>query len=174
MSKKVFTAETVGNDAPTVLGGVTGAMLGRGLTAVIAKPAGTVPTDADNTKKTVVNLVMAVGGLVLYSYAGSAMEGMQGNLVKGAGIGIAVDNTVQLISGLMNKSETIKAKLATDTTANRFLRSAVGLNCPCDNPTVVRQIPMVAMNRPKRLLRMPMNNLSFDELVNMKKDLAAA
>lgn len=149
-------SKTLALNGATVGGGVVGAMVGRGITSVITKPAGDTPTDSEKTKKLVVHVVMAIAGV-----AGAAS--ISGNdtateAAKGACVGIAIDNTISAISHLASKSETLATKLATDSKVNTFAKGALGLGCPSCNgtdarTTFIRSIPM--MNRPKGALRAP-------------------
>jgi hypothetical protein len=143
MKLKSVNGKTLGDSAPLVLGAVAGAMVGRGLTAVVAKPAGTTPTQADLDKKMYVQGGMAVAGYVGYA----AIDGNDtaAQAAKGACLGIAIDNTVSLIGTLVGKSETIKTKLAADTAINNFAKASLGLGCACTTSSYP-----VAMNRPRR------------------------
>jgi hypothetical protein len=143
-------SKTFASAGALVGGGVVGAMVGRGITSVIAKPASDTPTESEKTKKLVVHVVMAIAGV-----AGAAsIEGkdVATDAAKGALIGITIDNTISAVSHLANNSETLKTKLATDSKVNTFAKGALGLGCPsCGTDartTFMRSIP--TLQRPRR------------------------
>ena len=143
MKLKTVNGKTLGAQAPLVLGAVAGAMVGRGLTAVVAKPAGTTVTQADLDKKMYVQGGMAVAGFVGYA----AIDGNDtaAQAAKGACLGIAIDNAVSVIGTIMSKNESLKTKLEKDTQVNTFAKAALGLGCAnCGTSSYP------AMNRPRR------------------------
>lgn len=142
MKLKTVSGKTIGDNAPLVLGAVGGAMVGRGLTAVISKPAGATPTQAELNKKTIVQGIMALAGFVGYT----AIDGNDtvANATKGAALGIAIDNTIAVVGTMVSKSATVTQKLAADTKVNTFAKAALGLACPGCESTYA------PLNRPRR------------------------
>jgi len=158
MKIKPINGKTLGANAPVVLAAVGGAMVGRGLTHVIAKPAGVTPTQAELDKKMYVQGVMAVGGYLGYSVIDG--NDTMAEAASGACLGIAIDNTITVVSTLLNKSTAITTALkAKDTdsktiaAAKDFGAAALGLACPCDT-TMAYQPAQLNRSR-HRSLRMP-------------------
>lgn len=177
MKLKTVSGKSLGAVAPIVLGGVGGAMVGRGLTAVITKPAGATATQAELDKKMYVQGAMAIGGVVLYAAIDGSDTAAQA--VKGAALGIAIDNTIAVVGTLVGKSQTVTTKLAADTTINRFAKASLGLACPGDNYGYTP----APLQRPRNRRRGMGNpnlemfegrELTFDQMIEQKKDLLAA
>lgn len=173
MKLKTVSGKSLGAVAPIVLGGVGGAMVGRGLTAVISKPAGATATQAELDKKMYVQGAMAIGGFVGYAAIDGSDTAAQA--VKGAALGIAIDNTISVVGTLVGKSSTVTTKLAADTTINRFAKASLGLACPGDNYGYT-----APLQRP-RSRRRGMGNpnfegreLTFDQMIEQKRDLLSA
>ena len=159
MKFKKITGKQATADATLVGGAVVGAMVARGAVAVIAKPAGDTPTAAEKSKKTYIKLGLAAAAA--FGFMSIDAKDTVSEAASGACLGIAVDNALSGISDLMASNSTVTAKLATDTTSNRFLKGAIGLSCPCQTTTSTSTMPIVPasvaqLNRGRsRALRLP-------------------
>lgn len=177
MKLKTVSGKSLGAVAPLVLGGVGGAMLGRGLTAVIAKPAGATATQAELDKKMYVQGAMAIGGFVGYAAIDGSDTAAQA--VKGAALGIAIDNTIAVVGTLVGKSTTVTTKLAADTTINRFAKATLGLACPGNDNYGYTPAPLQRPRNRRRGMGNPNvapfegRELTFNELIGLQADLAA-
>jgi hypothetical protein len=177
MKLKTVSGKSLGAVAPLVLGGVGGAMLGRGLTAVISKPAGKTATQAELDKKMYVQGAMAISGFVGYAAIDGSDTAAQA--VKGAALGIAIDNTIAVVGTLVGKSTTVTTKLAADTTINRFAKASLGLACPGNDNYSYTPAPLQRPRHRRRGMGNPENiyrseALTFEQMIEQKKDLLAA
>ena len=158
MKFKKITGKQATADATLVGGAVVGAMVARGAVAVIAKPAGDTPTAAETSKKTYIKLGLAAAAA--FGFMSIDAKDTVSEAASGACLGIAVDNALSGITDLLANNATVTAKLATDTTTNRFLKGAIGLSCPCQT-TTTSAVPIVPasvaqLNRGRsRALRLP-------------------
>ena len=157
MKFKKITGKQATADATLVGGAVVGAMVARGAVAVIAKPAGDTPTAAETSKKTYIKLGLAAAAA--FGFMSIDAKDTVSEAASGACLGIAVDNALSGISDLLASNATVTAKLATDTTTNRFLKGAIGLSCPCQTTTSAMPIvpaSVAQLNRSRsRALRIP-------------------
>lgn len=159
MKIKPINGKTLGENAPLVLGAVGGAMVGRALIAVVAKPAGATPTDAEKSTKMYIQLGLAAAGYLGYSI----IEGTDtaSEAAEGGCLGLAIDNTLGFIGAIAASSTALATALAPVTTDSTTVATAkiagkamFGLACPGCTATPV--YTPVAMNRPRHnRLRMP-------------------
>ena len=104
-------------------GAVGGAMASNGLVGVVVK--------STDSKKKVLGIR---GGVALAAgLAGTSLEGTDtlSTVVKGALIGVAVAQTLEVVKTLAADSPSIKTGIAATTKAQKFVASAVGLGCAC-------------------------------------------
>lgn len=125
-SFKKPTSKDVKVTAVTLIAATGGAMLSRVASDQLAKPAiDGAPTEAEANKKLVVKGVLAAAGaLCLMAVKG---DDTQSNALKGAFLGAALLNTLDVIQGFAKKSAAVTA----NTSTGKLMRSAFGLGCAC-------------------------------------------
>jgi hypothetical protein len=145
-------------------GAVAGSMVSRGLISAMHKP--TAGADAALTKKEDQMLLIKRAGLIVVSgYAGAGIDGndVMSTLIKGALIGVATMQTIDLVKDLAAKDPKLSD---TSTPAKKMVARSLGLGCGCSEATPVMDL---GMGRPRRRsLRMPeIQNYNFAPVVEL-------
>jgi len=109
-------------------GAAGGAMLSEGVFSLVHDPAKDAITGSD-TAKIVKRGAIIVGGTLLAAYVTGTS--VLASVVKGAGAGMAVNQTVRLVADIAAKSSKAQT-LATGSKAQQFLAKTIGLSCPSD------------------------------------------
>ena len=119
-----------------VLGLVGGAMLGRGLMAIVPNKTGL--TEAEMKKQELMNygarILIAGGGVTGAAYA---KENAGNALLQGLGLGAAGIQVVDTVQQLASKSAAVQSQVASGKIAGKFVGKSLGLACPCDNMRIV-------------------------------------
>lgn len=123
----ILTATTVG-------GAAVGAMLSEGVFSLLHNGTQDAIAGADNSKS-IKRGVIAVGGGVLAAFV-SGTDALS-QAIKGAGLGMAVAQSVKLVSEIAAKSPMVQS-YATGGKAKMFIAKSLGLNFSCDSAVALQ------------------------------------
>lgn len=132
MKFKKPSEQNVTSTAVMTGGAIVGGMVSKGAFGALHTP--TTSTDAATVKKDQNTALMKRGALILAGAAiAMCIDGNDAgaNAVKGAGVGMAVAQGLEVIKTLAERNGVATASASTSK-AKKFVANSLGLGCPCN------------------------------------------